>query len=155
MADADSLTRRVEVRRLEAGDYREWEALFRGYHDFYEATVADDVYPLAWSRLLSREAGTHDGFAAFDAEGAMIGIAHTLFHQSTWVKTGHVYMQDLFVKPASRGTGAGRALIEAVYAHADSLGAERTYWLTHESNTTARQLYDRVAKSSGFLQYRR
>jgi hypothetical protein len=46
-------------------------------------------------------------------------------------------------------------LIEAVYACADELGAERVYWLTHETNTTARQLYDRVATRTGFIQYRR
>lgn len=155
MADADGRANQLRIRRLEPGDHATWEQLFRAYHQFYQATVDDDVYPIAWSRILSTEPGTHEGFAAVDRDGRMIGIAHALFHQSTWAKTGHVYLQDLFVDPAARGTGAGRALIEAVYEYADSLGAVRTYWLTHESNEVARRLYDGVAQASGFIQYRR
>ncbi|MBN3820230.1 GNAT family N-acetyltransferase, partial [Paraburkholderia sp. Se-20369] len=47
------------------------------------------------------------------------------------------------------------ALIEAVYARAREAGASRVYWLTHETNTTARALYDRVATNAGFIQYRK
>jgi GNAT superfamily N-acetyltransferase len=54
-----------------------------------------------------------------------------------------------------RGTGAGRALIEQVYAYAADVGCSRVYWLTHESNATARQLYDRLADNLGFIQYRK
>ena len=35
------------------------------------------------------------------------------------------------------------------------MGAERVYWLTHESNDTARVLYDSVAQNTGFIQYNR
>jgi hypothetical protein len=34
-------------------------------------------------------------------------------------------------------------------------GAARVYWLTHETNQTARRLYDQVATNSGFIVYRR
>ena len=34
-------------------------------------------------------------------------------------------------------------------------GASRVYWLTHESNATARLLYDRIADRPGFIQYRK
>ena len=51
--------------------------------------------------------------------------------------------------------GAGRALIEAVYAEADARQCTRTYWVTQEFNTTARALYDRVATKLPFVQYRR
>jgi GNAT superfamily N-acetyltransferase len=59
------------------------------------------------------------------------------------------------VVPEARGTGLGRALIAAVYREADARGADRVYWLTHETNTTARALYDRVARRSGYIHYTR
>ena len=37
---------------------------------------------------------------------------------------------------------------------AKQAGSGRVYWLTHESNTTAQALYDRVASRSGCIQYR-
>jgi hypothetical protein len=46
-------------------------------------------------------------------------------------------------------------LIEAVVARARAAGASRVYWLTHETNATARSLYDQLADRSGFIQYRR
>ena len=49
----------------------------------------------------------------------------------------------------------GRALIEAVYEKARAVGSPRVYWQTHETNRTARELYDKVAELSGFIVYRK
>ena len=65
------------------------------------------------------------------------------------------YLQDLFVSPELRGGGVGRLLIEHVYEEAQAAGAARVHWLTHETNSTAMQLYDRIAARSGFVQYRK
>jgi hypothetical protein len=46
-------------------------------------------------------------------------------------------------------------LIEAVYERAKAAGASRVHWLTHESNATARKLYDTLAECPGFIQYRK
>jgi GNAT superfamily N-acetyltransferase len=54
-----------------------------------------------------------------------------------------------------RGFGVGSKLIEHVYAEAAREGCSRAYWLTHETNAAAMQLYGRVAERSGFIQYRR
>ena len=63
-------------------------------------------------------------------------------------------LQDLFVAEEARKIGLGRALIEAVYKAAHDAGASRVYWLTHESNATARMLYDKLATWPGFIIYR-
>ncbi|HVU69102.1 MAG TPA: GNAT family N-acetyltransferase [Ktedonobacteraceae bacterium] len=42
----------------------------------------------------------------------------------------------------------------AVTAWAREQGCGRVYWMTHESNTTARTLYDKVGVNRGFIQYR-
>ena len=65
------------------------------------------------------------------------------------------YLQDLFVDPAYRGAGVGRALIKAVYHAADANHTPSVYWLTQDINHTARQLYDRVATVTLFLKYTR
>jgi GNAT superfamily N-acetyltransferase len=88
-------------------------------------------------------------------DGRIVGIVHYLFHRSTWTIGNYCYLQDLFTAEEARGRGAGRALIEAVYERAQAQGASRVYWLTHETNTSAQALYDRLASRSGFIQYRR
>jgi ribosomal protein S18 acetylase RimI-like enzyme len=52
-----------------------------------------------------------------------------------------------------RGRGVGGALISAVKAHAAERGVSNVYWMTHETNATARRLYDRVARRTGFIEY--
>ena len=145
----------VTIRGLEPADRAAWEPLFRGYIEFYQAAVADDVIGETWARLLSPEPEFHIGLGAVDGEGWLVGIAHILFHRSTWSKSCYCYLEDLFVDPGARTRGIGRKLIEAVYAEADRRGATRTYWATQEFNYRARALYDQVATKSPFIQYRR
>ncbi|MEK1932119.1 MAG: GNAT family N-acetyltransferase, partial [Pararhizobium sp.] len=65
------------------------------------------------------------------------------------------YLQDLYADPDVRGQGIGRALIEAVYARAETAGAPKVYWMTQEFNATARLLYDRIATKSPFIVYQK
>jgi GNAT superfamily N-acetyltransferase len=145
----------TRVRALETRDKDRWQALFKGYIEFYKAKVADDVIEATWQRLITAEPGFHIAFVAVDAADRAIGIAHVLFHRSTWSPSWYCYLEDLFVDPALRKTGAGRALIEATYRAADARGCTRTYWATQEFNYAARSLYDQVATKSPFVQYRR
>ena len=78
-----------------------------------------------------------------------------MFHRSTWAPKRYCYLEDLFVADSARGSGLGRALIEAVYEKAELAGASRVYWLTHSNNAQARALYDKVANNLGFIQYRK
>ncbi len=145
----------VRVRRLEARDKPLWTALFKGYIAFYKATVADDVIEGTWQRLMGGEPDFHIALVAVDQQDAPVGLAHVLFHRSTWSPTWYCYLEDLFVDPAARAKGIGRALIEATYAEADARGCTRTYWSTQEFNYRARGLYDQLATKSPFVQYRR
>jgi len=87
--------------------------------------------------------------------GRLIGLTHYLFHRHGWTVENTCYLQDLYVDPTVRGTGAGRALIEAVYAAADLAGAPGVYWMTQDFNATARQLYDRIGEKTPFIKYKR
>jgi GNAT superfamily N-acetyltransferase len=149
------MTSNYIVRPLAAQDKSDWVVLFKAYIAFYKSSVADDVIEITWSRLMSGAEGCHIGLVVVDAADRPFGIAHVLFHRSTWSPTWYCYLEDLFVDPAARAKGAGRALIEAVYVQSDQRGCTRTYWSTQEFNYRARGLYDQVATKSAFLQYRR
>lgn len=139
----------VEIRPLVAADRAEWERLAHTYKAFYQTVLPDAAYERTWQRLLQQ-----DGIRGFGAhvDCRLVGITHCLVHTGTWTSSV-CYLEDLFVDPVARGQGVARALIEAVAQHARSAGAARLYWLTHETNATARALYDKVAKYSGFVEY--
>ncbi|HWA89552.1 MAG TPA: GNAT family N-acetyltransferase [Rhizomicrobium sp.] len=138
------------VRPLAAADKPAWLSLWAGYLEFYRATLPATVSEATFARLTGPDADMF-GLVA-EQDGRIVGIAHCIVHPSTWAIEPYVYLNDLFVAPDVRGGGAGRALIEAIYARA---GASRVYWLTHESNATARKLYDSLAVNDGFVEYRR
>lgn len=144
-----------KIRRLEARDKVAWLQLFKGYITFYKATVADDIIETTWLRMIAQEADFHLGFVAVDDADTPIGLAHVLFHRSTWSPTHYCYLEDLFVEPGLRAKGVGRALIDAVYKEADTRQCTRTYWSTEDGNHRARRLYDQMATKSAFVQYRR
>jgi ribosomal protein S18 acetylase RimI-like enzyme len=142
------------IRTLQPADRPQWDALWQGYLDFYEADVPRDVTDLTWSRLMDPEAPIL-GFCAAGTDGALLGIVHYLFHPVTWAAGPRCYLEDLFTTPDARGKGIGRALIDAVYAAADARGADQVYWLTASTNARARRLYDQVATATPFIKYRR
>ncbi|TIO45034.1 MAG: GNAT family N-acetyltransferase, partial [Mesorhizobium sp.] len=41
----------------------------------------------------------------------------------------------------------------AVQDEAGKIGVKNVYWMTHETNATARRLYDHVARRTGFIEY--
>jgi GNAT superfamily N-acetyltransferase len=143
---------RLVIRALRPDERRSWEPLWQGYLTFYKSTVEAEVTATTWARLHDPSEPMHVLGAFLD--GTLVGIVHYLFHRSTWTTGDYCYLQDLFTAPESRGQGAGRALIEAVYDRAKVAGASRVYWLTHETNATARTLYDTLAERPGFIQYR-
>lgn len=141
------------IRTIGAPDAGSWQALWQGYLAFYETALPADVTDATWRRLLD-PAEPLFGLVA-ERDGVLTGFAHCVLHRGTWSLGQHCYLEDLYVAPDARGAGTGRALIEAVYREADRRGADRVYWLTHETNGTARALYDRIGRRSGFIHYTR
>jgi GNAT superfamily N-acetyltransferase len=143
----------IEIRPLRPNERADWEPLWKGYLDFYKSSVPREVYDTTWARLHDRDEPM--ALLGGYGDGNLLGIVHYLFHRSCWTVGNYCYLQDLFVAQEARGQGLGRALIEAVYHKARAAGASRVYWLTHETNATARALYDTLADRPGFIQYRK
>lgn len=139
----------IEVSVVNPRDRARWETLSRGYKAFYNTELTDANYEATWQRLMS--GGGVYGFAAH-LDGHLVGITHYLFHANVW--TDDVcYLQDLFVDETARGKGVARALIEQVARKARERGTPRLYWLTKQDNVTARALYDKVGRHTGFIRY--
>ncbi len=140
------------VRPLETSDHADWRRLWTAYLEFYGAAVGEEVYATTWRRLFDAGEFEPKGFIAL-VDGKPVGLVHYLYHRSCWSTVNNCYLQDLFADPAARGTGVGRALIQAVHGEAAKVGVANVYWMTHETNATARRLYDRVARRTGFIEY--
>ncbi len=142
----------LTIRPLDQGDHADWRRLWTEYLVFYKATVPEEVYATTWQRLFSPGEYEPKGFIAI-LDGKAVGLTHYLYHRSCWSLVNNCYLQDLFTDETTRGKGVGRALIKAVQDEAGKIGVKNVYWMTHETNTTARKLYDSAARRTGFIEY--
>ncbi len=137
-------------------DFPAWQVLWDGYNAFYgregDTRLSTEIIQMTWSRFFDCSEPVHALVA--ERAGTLLGLAHLIFHCSTIHIGPLCYLQDLYTAPAARGQGVARALIDAVYERARSAGASRVYWMTHETNSLAMKLYDKVAEKSGFIVYR-
>ena len=147
----------ITIRPINTGDYEQWLPLWDGYNAFYGRSGETALDPEITRTTLSRFFDPAEPVYALVAEsdGKLIGLTHYLFHRSTTAIGLNCYLQDLFTSVEARGKGAGRALINEVYNRAKPAGSPRVYWMTHETNHTAMELYNKIAEKSGFLVYRK
>lgn len=143
----------VQIRPVTAEDHAAWLPLWQAYLEFYTTELSQDVSTVTWQRMLDPNEPNHAALAWKD--GQAVGMVNFIYHRSNWSINNACYLQDLFVSPDQRGTGLGRLLIEHVYATARADGCDKVHWLTHESNATAIQLYERIAERGGFIQFRK
>ena len=145
------------IRPVTRQDYDRWLPLWLGYNAFYGRSGATALSPEITAMTWARFFDAYEPVQALVAEsdGKLVGLVHYLLHRSTTMVEPNCYLQDLFTDERTRGKGVGRALIAAVYERAKIAGCTRVYWLTHETNATARKLYDQVAENTGFIVYRK
>ncbi|QXI53485.1 GNAT family N-acetyltransferase [Pseudomonas alvandae] len=143
----------LDIRRVSADDHAAWLPLWQAYLRFYNTQLPDRVTQSTWQRLLDDSEPTH---AALAWQGdTAVGLVHFIYHRSNWSIENSCYLQDLLVAEQTRGTGVGRQLIEFVYSTAKADGCCKVHWLTHETNATAIQLYERIAERPGYIQFRK
>lgn len=143
---------RWRVDPPDRGDLPRWRTLYRGYASFYEAEVTETSLATLWGWLLD-PGHPCEARLVRDGSGEPMGFAH--FRPFPRPLSGNVgcFLDDLYVDPPARGTGAADALLDAL-AH---IAADRSWsvvrWITDQDNARARALYDRVAERTRWVTY--
>jgi GNAT superfamily N-acetyltransferase len=139
------------IRPICLEDKSVWGILYRSYLEFYETVPVDSSVERVWNRITSSPAEIHSLVAELDGE--VVGFAHFHYQVSTWAEYGVCYLEDLFVLESAREHGVATALISEVKKVAIRDKCSELYWITKESNSVARKLYDKLATKSGFVRY--
>lgn len=143
----------ITVTDVEQGDFDAWRPLFEGYADFYGTLLTDAAANQVWSWL-------HDpnhlleGLLARDADGRAVGLAHVRACPRPLTGATMGFLDDLYVAPDARGSGAADALFEALEQRARERGWPVIRLLTQEFNYRGRAFYDRyTGAKSDFVMY--
>ena len=139
------------IRAALPADEPVWRELWKGYCEFYEAQVPDEVTSRTWKRILDPDSQIMCVVA--EVEGKVYGFAHCVVHENTWETQAVCYLEDLYVRPGARGRGIGTALLEWLRNAMRAEGWARLYWVTKADNVEARRLYDRFTTADDFVRY--
>ncbi|WP_380283134.1 GNAT family N-acetyltransferase [Kitasatospora purpeofusca] len=143
---------RWTVEAPTAADFAAWRELFRGYGAFYRVPMPDEKAELVWS-WLTDPAHELDGLLVRDTDGTPVGLAHYRPFVRPLHGTVAGFLDDLFVAPAARGTGAVDLLLARLREIAAERGWNAVRWITSEDNYRARSKYDQVATRTRFVTY--
>ena len=108
------------------------------------------IYEKAESSVQTDEAGIRASLFSADAkaqalicerDGKAIGYAVFFYNYSTWLGRNGIYLEDLYVSPEARGSGAGKALLQHIARLAVEQGCGRFEWSVLDWNTPAIEFY--------------
>ncbi len=143
------MTDGLVVRDLMASDFERWRVLYAGYAEFYEQT--DQMAETTWSWLTDPGHEVQGLVAQLDGE--LVGLAHYRPFARPLAASVGGYLDDLYVAPQARGTGA----VEALLARLREIAAERGWtvvrWITADDNHRARAKYDQLATRTMWVTY--
>jgi ribosomal protein S18 acetylase RimI-like enzyme len=145
------------VRPVRSDEFDAWTRLFRGYAAFYETPTSDEHQRQIWDWIHVDRSVECLVAVPVDGDGAEIDEPQGLAHLREWVRPlrGVVagYLDDLFVAPDHRGSGAVDALYDAMYEIAHERGWAMIRWTTADDNYRARSVYDRLATRTTWITY--
>lgn len=141
----------VDIRALQPTDRVAWDRLYAGYAGFYKVTQTPEMRDTVWG-WLHDPAHETQGLVAV-VNGAVVGLAHFRPYARPLSASVGGFLDDLFVDPDLRGSGAAAALLAALADEGRKRGWTVIRWITAEDNYRARGLYDRVADRTKWVTY--
>jgi ribosomal protein S18 acetylase RimI-like enzyme len=130
----------MDIRRATPSDLDLIAPLFDAYRQFYHCPPDPE---LARTFIAERIAlGDSVIFVALEARSALGFVQLFPVFTSTAVRPGRLWLlNDLYVSPAARARGIGRALMEAARGLAVETGATGLFLQTARDNANAQRLY--------------
>jgi len=134
-------------------DKAEWRVLFDGYADFYKVEMTDDIANTVFGWLLY-PGHVFEGLLTRDETGKAVAIAHVRACPRPLGGCDIGFLDDMFVLPTARGSGASDAVFAALKELAAHRGWPTIRWITQHFNERGRAFYDRYTDGpSDFIMY--
>ena len=139
------------IRNIEIKDKEQWKRLYRGYADFYQVTISEQILETIWEWLNDTN---HDLNAlVYEIDNSIVALAHYRRMPSPLRGKYIGFLDDLYVEPKFRGKKIGEKIIKKL----NDISKERNWglirWITRNDNHNAKSLYDKVAKKSTWEVY--
>jgi ribosomal protein S18 acetylase RimI-like enzyme len=142
----------IRVGPVSPHDRQQWQALYRGYAEFYQVPMNDEILDTVWGWIHDDDTPFH-GLLAKDESDHAVGLMHCRPMPSPLRGAVVGFLDDLFVAPAARGTGVVEELFRALEGLAREQGWPFVRWITAADNDRARAVYDALAEKTHWVTY--
>jgi GNAT superfamily N-acetyltransferase len=132
------------VRIATEDDAADVARLMVGFRDWWERTEPDDDVFERGTRRLVADPNTEFLLAG----NPPAGVCQLRYRYSIWTESDDCWLEDIFVEESARGTGLGRALMEAAFERARERGCRRIELDVNEANSGAVRLYESLGFES-------
>ena len=140
------------VEKLKLSDRTEWSMLYKGYAEFYKMPMNDDILDKVWSWIFDKEIKFY-AIGIKSSEGELIGFMH--FREMPSPLRGSLvgFLDDLYIHPDFRGSGAVQLLFKELKSIAKENNWPYVRWITASDNHRARKVYDKLSGVIDFVTY--
>jgi GNAT superfamily N-acetyltransferase len=145
----------IEIRRAKLGEEHAVHALMRELAEYEKLMHVFHVTPEIVRRDYLCEAPLLHCDLLLD-DGGPAGLATWYWIYSSFAAKRAIYLEDLFVRPAFRGRGHGKALLAHLAKTAVAVGAARVDWSVLDWNKPSIDFYESLGAkpSAGWYVYR-
>jgi len=142
----------MKVDGLKGSDRLRWIELYQGYANFYEMSMNDEILDTVWSWICNAENKFY-AIGVFSKDNELIGFMH--YREIPSPLRGKLvgFLDDLFVHPDFRGTGAVQLLFNELKIQAKKNDWPYVRWITATDNSRARKVYNQISKPIDFVTY--
>jgi ribosomal protein S18 acetylase RimI-like enzyme len=130
------------VWRASPGDVEAVAALIAAFRSWWgkEEPALEQIRET--TGVMIGDPGTEFLLAAPGDGAPAAGVCQLRYRLSVWTGAEDCWLEDLYVDDAARGTGLGRALVEAAFERARERGCRRIELDVNEQNTAALAFYE-------------
>ena len=128
------------IREARPADVATILELIRGLAEYEKALGEVVATPADISRALFCDHPTAHGLIC-EEHGIAIGFAVYFYNYSTWTGKNGLFLEDLYIRPEHRGSGAGKALLKHLAQHAVTMDCARFEWNVLDWNEPAIKFY--------------
>ena len=142
----------MKVEELNQSDKKQWAMLYHGYAEFYKMEMNEDILDTVWSWIHSPNIKFFS-IGIKSSKDELIGFMH--FREMPSPLRGKLvgFLDDLFVHPDFRGSGAVQLLFKELKLQANKNNWPYVRWITATDNSRARKVYDQISKPIDFVTY--
>ena len=142
----------MKVEALSLNDKDKWSKLYHGYAEFYAMKMNQNILDTVWLWIHSPEVKFYS-IGVKTSENELIGFMH--YREMPSPLRGKLvgFLDDLFVHPDFRGTGAVQLLFGELKIQAKKNDWPYVRWITATDNSRARKVYNQISKPIDFVTY--